>query len=108
MISSFSTLVRKAAHQRVLHGLVDEMDIHQPRRVGDGGVAAIENADLHVLVGRDVLDELHADVFQRRPAGGEIVLQHPLLEALAEHRPIVFNAKIVREQGDLAIARSPG
>ena len=72
------------------------------------GVAAIEDADLHVLERRDVADELHADLFERRAAGREMVLEHPLAEAFAEHRPIVGDAEIVGEQLALAIAGGGG
>ena len=48
------------------------MDVHQPGRIGDRRVAAIEDADLHQFEGRDVLDELHADLFERRAAGGKL------------------------------------
>ena len=48
-------------------------------------------------------DELHADLFQRRAAEREIVLQHPLAELLAEHRPVVLDAELCR-----AAARARG
>jgi len=57
------------------------MDVEQAGRIGDRRVAAVEDANLHQLVGRDVPDEGRADRLQRRPAGGELVLDHPLRNA---------------------------
>ncbi|MNV59215.1 hypothetical protein D3C71_1516260 [compost metagenome] len=94
-------LPQESRDQRMLHGLMHEVDVEQARRIGNGGVAAIEDADLHVFVGRHVRHELHADLFQRRAAGGEIVLEHPLPEAFAENRPIVGDPEIGSQQGDL-------
>ena len=69
-------------------------------------MAAVEDADLHQLEGRDVRDELHADLFQRRPPVVEAVLEHPLPERLAEHRPVVADAEFALE--DLALALAGG
>jgi hypothetical protein len=38
--------------QRLFHGLVDEMDVQQRRGIGDCCMAAVQDADLHQLVGR--------------------------------------------------------
>ena len=92
----------------MLHCLVHIMNVEQARRIGDGGVAAIENADLHMLVGRHVGHELHTDLFQRRAPGGKIVFEHPLLEAFAEHRPGVVDAELVGQQGLLAFRGGRG
>ncbi len=98
-------LVEEIADQRLLHRLMHEMDVHQPGRIGDRRMAAVEDADLHQLEGRDVVDELHADLFQRRPPVGEIVLQHPLHERFAEHRPVVLEAEFLGEDRALAVGR---
>ena len=71
-------------------------------------MAAIEDADLHVLVGGDVGHELHADLLQRRAAGGKIVLQHPLLEFLAIDRPGIVDAQCLAAMVDLALAGRRG
>ncbi len=41
-------LGKKGADQRMLHRLMHEVDVQQPGRIGDDGMAAIEDADLHV------------------------------------------------------------
>ena len=58
-------------------------------------MAAVEDADLHQLERGDVGDELHADLLEGRAAGGEGVLEHPLPELLAEHRPGIVDAELV-------------
>ena len=65
-------------------------------------MAAVEDAQLHHLVGGDVGDELGADLLEGGAAGGEVVLDHPLDEVLAEHRPGVVDAEVVA--GDRALA----
>jgi hypothetical protein len=62
-------LAEIAANQRVLHRFMNEVDIEQPG-LGDDRVAAIEDADLHPLPRRDVLDESDADLLEAgRPEG---------------------------------------
>ena len=95
MISRLVSVSRNAAICAVLHRLVHEMDVEQAGGIGDRRVAAVEDADLHQFVGRDVGGEGDADLLERRPAGGELVLHHPLAELLAEHRPIVLEAVLV-------------
>ena len=75
------------------------------RRIGDRRVAAVEDADLHQFVGRDVGGEGDPDVLQRRAAGRELVLDHPLPERLAEHRPGVLDAVGLAKDVALAIGR---
>ena len=86
----------------MLHRFVHEMDVEQPRRVGDGGMPAVENADLHMLIGRHIGHELHPDLLERRAAGREVIFQHPLLELFAEHRPGIDDAEIGLERSALA------
>ncbi len=38
----------------VLHRLMHEVNVEQRRGIGDRGMAAVEDSDLHQLVGRDV------------------------------------------------------
>ncbi|SVJ64414.1 Uncharacterised protein [Klebsiella pneumoniae] len=80
-----------AAQQRVAEGLVDEAVAAQEAQVGERQVAAVEQADLHLLVGRDVVGELHADLFPGRAPSAETIFQHPLHEGFADHRPGVFH-----------------
>jgi hypothetical protein len=84
-ISSVLDLVQKVADQRFGHGLMDIFDAHQPARIGDDRMAAVQDADLHHLEGMDLIREGDAHLFQRRAAIGEIVLDHPLPEGLAGH-----------------------
>ena len=68
MISSRSTLREEGADQRGLHRLVDEVDVHQPGGIGDDRVAAVQDADLHVLERGHVGDEGDARLLERRAA----------------------------------------
>ena len=70
-------LLQEGADQRVLHALVDEVDVHEAGGIGDDRVAAVQDADLHHLEGGDVGDELGADLLEGRAAGGEVVLDAP-------------------------------
>ena len=96
-------LLQEGADERVLHGLVDEVDVHEAGRIGDDRVAAVEDADLHQLVGGDVLDELDADLLEGGAARGEVVLDHPLQEVLAEDRPGVLDAEFLAGDPPLAV-----
>ena len=96
-------LGEEGADQGVGHALVDEVDVHQARGVGDDRVAAVQDADLHVLERGDVGHELGADLLEGRAAGGETVLDHPLDEVLAEHRPGVLDAELVAGDRPLAV-----
>jgi hypothetical protein len=82
---------------------VHEVVAEKRRRVGDGGVPAVQDAQLHQLMGGDVLHELHADLFQRGPASGEVILQHPLPEGLASHRHRVDETEAVGHQRPLPV-----
>ena len=48
---------------------------------------------------------LHADLFERRPAVGEVILDHPLLEGLAHDRPGVGDAEGFGDHGSIGIGR---
>ena len=98
-------LGEESADERLFHGLMHEMNVHQRRRIGDRRMAAIEDTDLHMLIGSDVGHEGHADLFQRRTACREIVLQHPLLKFLAIDGPIVLDVESFLQEVDLARAR---
>ena len=93
MISSVSSLSRKATHQRIRHGVMDEVDAQEPGRIGDSRMPAVEDAKLHQLEGRHLGREGDPDLLQRRAARGEIVFEHPLPERLAEDRPVVLMPK---------------
>src|SRR5262249_28689918 len=83
---------------------MDEVDAEQPGRIGDDRVAAIEDADLHPLPRRYVFDESDADRLERRPAGRELVLKHPLREVLAEDRASIGDVEILGEDQAFAVA----
>jgi hypothetical protein len=76
----------------MLHGLVDVVHVQQAAGIGDDGVSAVEDADFHVLEGGHIGDELRADFLPGGAARGEVILHNPLLELLAEHRPVVGDA----------------
>ena len=101
-------LGEEPADQRVRHRLVDEVDVEERGRIGDRGMPAIEDADLHQFVGRDVIDEHDADILQRRPAGGKTVFDDPLPEAFAEHRPFVRDVEQLGRELPLPIRRGRG
>ena len=73
--------------------------------MGQGLVGGVEQPQLHELVGDDVVDHLHPDPLEGRPAGGEVVLQHPLDEGLGHHRPGVPHPQL---GGDLLDVRRGG
>ena len=81
----------QVAEQRVLRRIVHEPVAAQVAEVRDRLVARVEQPELHQLIGLDVVDDLHADVLVRRPPGAELVLQHPLGERLAHHRPAIVD-----------------
>ena len=90
------------------HRLVHVVNVQQPRRIGDDRMPAIEDAQLHQLVGRDILHELHADLFQRRTAKREVIFQHPLGEVLAEDGPAIGNAELLRQDRAFAVRGAGG
>ena len=87
----------------VLHRLVDEVNVEQAGGIGDRRMAAVENPDLHEFVRGDVARERDPDLVERRAAGGELVLDHPLPELFAEDRPIVLDAPLLVEDRALAV-----
>eukprot|EP01022_Parablepharisma_sp_SALTPOND_P026956 TRINITY_DN652_c1_g5_i1.p1 TRINITY_DN652_c1_g5~~TRINITY_DN652_c1_g5_i1.p1 ORF type:complete len:870 (-),score=339.47 TRINITY_DN652_c1_g5_i1:20-2629(-) len=86
---------------RVLHGAVHGLVADQCAQVGQCRVAAIEHAQLGVLVGRGLLDHRHAGVFPAWTRAAETVFQHPLAEALGHHRPGVFHAQAPGHMGQV-------
>jgi hypothetical protein len=74
------------------------MDTEQSGGIGDGRVAAIEDAQLHQFIGRDIVDEFDADGFERRPALREIVFQHPLPERFADDRRCIVDTELFRDE----------
>ena len=95
--------VQEAAHQRVRHRVVNEMDAEQPGRIGDGRVPSVEDADLHEFVGGDMRREGDAHILERRTPAREPILQNPLPERLAEHRPLSGNAEALGQDRTLPV-----
>jgi hypothetical protein len=63
-------------------------------------MAGVEQPQLHQLVRRHVFHRQHADLFERRPAGGKVVLERPGGERLRDHRPLVFDAELLGQSRD--------
>ncbi len=87
--------------QRLLAGLVHEVVAGERGEVGQSLVTAVQQMQLHGLVGGDVRHELHAGVLPGRPAGREAVLDHPLSERLAHDRPCIGDAEPVPQRRDV-------
>ena len=86
---------------RICRGLVRVLDPQQPPPVGQPLVGGVEKTQLHELVGDDVVDHLHPDLLPRGSPGGEVVLDHPLGEGLADHRPGVLHTECPPQLGDV-------
>ncbi|MNL01874.1 hypothetical protein D3C87_1223590 [compost metagenome] len=68
-------------------------------------MAAVEQLDFHFFIRRDVVGELHADLFPGWAAIDELVFQHPLYKRFTDHRPGVVHTVLVRQ---LQAMRSAG
>ena len=79
--------------QRVTRGVVHQPVAGQVGEVAEALMAGVEQSQLHQLVRRDVVDEQHVDVLERRPAVGEVVLEHPRGERLGGDGPLVLDAE---------------
>ena len=55
----------------------------------------VEQAQLHVLIGLDVFDQIRAHQFPSRTSGGKVVFDHPLAERLCHHATFVQNRDCV-------------
>jgi hypothetical protein len=71
-------------------------------------VAGVEQPQLHQLVGHDVVDDLDADVLERRSPRGEVVLEDPLREGLADDGPRVLDAEPLSQGRDVLGRRHGG
>lgn len=70
--------------------------MHQPiareiSEVTQALMAGVEQAQLHQLVGCDVVDQQHADFLERRATVAEVVLEHPGGERLGDDGPAVVD-----------------
>ncbi|CAM3697551.1 hypothetical protein TSOC111612_09585 [Tsukamurella ocularis] len=87
------------------------MDVLVPQQSGEVSqrlVPRVEEAQLHELVRRDVVDNLHAGVLESRSPGAEGVLEHPLGVRLGHHGPAVVDARPRRDLGAQAVGRRRG
>ena len=80
------------------------MAAEQPE-IGDRGMRAVEQAQLHLLERPDVAHHGDAELFPGRPPGGKLVLDHPLAERLGHHRPGVLDAERLRNPRAVGIGR---
>ena len=87
---------------RIGRGLVRVLDPQQPPPVGQPLVGGVEQTQFHELVGDDVVDHLHPDLLPWGPPGWEVVLDHPLGEGLADHRPGVLDTECPLQLGDVS------
>ncbi len=87
------------------HRFVNIGMAEQRRRIGNGRVAAVQDAQFHQLVRGDIGDELDADFLQAWAPGGKAVLHHPLPERLAGNGRGVFDAKLVPHQRPFPVRR---
>ncbi len=62
-------------------------------------VRGVEQAQLHVLVGHDVIDHLYPDVLEWRTAWKNLS-STPVDERLGPHRPFVIDGKLPKDVGD--------
>ena len=83
----------EAGERRIGHDVGDERLAKQGADIGDGGVGAVEEPQLQLLVGSDITDQLRPSRFPVRPAGGEVILDHPLRKCLGTHRRLVAQAQ---------------
>ena len=81
----------------VPHGLVHHGVPGEQAEVAQRLVGGVEQAQLHPLVGGDVLDDVHSDLLEGRPSPAEPVLDHPLDEGLRAHGPGVLDAEALGE-----------
>ena len=71
-------------------------------------MSGVEQAQLHVLIGSDIVDELDSGFFVGRPTGGESVLEHPLEEGFGHDRPGVDDAGVRAQFGPIVVGRGRG
>ena len=71
-------------------------------------MAAVEQPQLHQLVGLYVIDDLDPGLGVGRPPGSENVLEHPLGIGLADDRPLVLDAEPVPDLGPVGVGGHRG
>ena len=81
--------VEEGVERRIPERRVIGLDAPQRREVGKCEVRAVQDADLGLLVGMDVLDELRPGGVEIGAHAEETIVDHPLREALAVDREVV-------------------
>ena len=66
-------------------------------------MAGVEQAQLHQLVGHHIGDHLCPDLLVGRTAKREVVLDHPLGERFADHRPGILDAEATGDLGNILL-----
>ena len=99
---------QELGEQRVLAHVVHQPVAREVAEVAQRLVAGVEQPQLHQLVRLDVVDDLRAGVLQRRPPEAELVLEHPLRERLAHHRPLVLDAEPLGQSGAVVVGGDRG
>ncbi|CDF39165.1 Mannitol dehydrogenase rossman domain family [Chondrus crispus] len=96
-------LAQEGDEAGVGHGGVCKAVAEEGGGVGDGGVAGVEDGELHALEGGDVGDEAGADGLERRAGVGREggVLQQPLREGLGHDGGGVGDGEAVAHEADV-------
>ena len=99
-------VVKQELHEERVRGdLMHEPVAHQVTQIAQSLMTGVEQPQLHQLVRLHVGNDLHAGVFELRPAVGEVVFEHPLRERLAEYRPLIIEAEPAAERGAIGLGR---
>ena len=91
------------SNQRIRHGVMDKVMAEQSGRIGNGSVAAIEDAQFHQFVRCHILNELDADSFQGGAPGGKLSSKHPLAKGFADDRAGIFDIESFLNQSPFAV-----
>lgn len=88
----FHVLEEEGGEAVVVNNVVDEAVAGEVAEIAQALVGGVEEAELHELVGDDVVNNLDADLVVIRATLGELLLQDPLGEVLADNRPGILVA----------------
>ena len=86
-------------------GVTPEQVERELAEISDGGMAAVEEAKLHLLIGPHVADQRGAPRLPLRPALGKAVLDDPLAEGLRHHRPGILETDGAGDRGTIGVRR---
>lgn len=88
----FHVLEEEGGEAIVANNVVDEAVSGEVAEVAQALVGGVEEAELHELVGDDVVNNLDADLVVIGAALGELLLEDPLGEVFADDRPGILVA----------------